>query len=310
MCERFAGSPVPRPSPQTERLRWLLEFLAKRPREPQTLAQIARHLGVAKATCMPMLAALTRAGWLVRDPVRRTYRLGPALSELGRAAETASIAGREVEELTRLSATAGARCIVWETSDDDLVLSEIVGSRGPEHTWAGLTRGHRFRPLAPLGASLVAWTDEERVRSWTAGGAELDAARCRPALEASRRRGYVVELMDEMQFDLFQLVEHLRAAGPLTANDLLTSINRHAARELLERDYLVGEIDPAATYRPVSVNAPVFDRWREPQLVVCLVGGTTDVAGRELCRMGELVRDCAADLTRAAGGVFPPSWPG
>ncbi|MDY7102806.1 MAG: hypothetical protein S0880_16615 [Actinomycetota bacterium] len=265
-------------------------------------------------------ARRTRRCRLARaDPTTRAYRLGPALVELGAAAEVASSAGREADELISLSARTGFTCIVWERSDDDLVLAEIVGPDGPEHTWAGLGRGHRFRPLAPLGASVVAWADDERVDAWfAASGPEPAGAdgvapgvreRASAALDASRRRGYVVELMDEMQHEVFRLVQQLRSSGPTPGGDLLTSIAHRASRELLEGQYLVGDIDDAATYRPVSVNAPVFDRWRAAQLVVCLVGGSTDVDGNELRRLGELVRDTAVDLTRAAGGALPPSWP-
>ena len=34
----------------------------------------------------PMLASLLRAGWIVRHPTRKTYRLGPALAMVGQTA--------------------------------------------------------------------------------------------------------------------------------------------------------------------------------------------------------------------------------
>ena len=80
--------PMARSSPQTERLVDTLELLAAVPTEGRTLAEIARHLGVDKATCYPMLTELTKLGWLVRHPRRKTFHLGPSLVTLGRAART------------------------------------------------------------------------------------------------------------------------------------------------------------------------------------------------------------------------------
>ena len=74
---------MPRPSPQTDRVVTLLNILAADPSAGLSIAEIARRLGINKATCYPMLAALQDAGWLVRHPVRRTFHLGPALVPLG-----------------------------------------------------------------------------------------------------------------------------------------------------------------------------------------------------------------------------------
>jgi DNA-binding IclR family transcriptional regulator len=87
MCDR-ARDPerVARPSPQTDRVVALVELLSSHPSETFTLADVTRRLGVNKSTCHSMLTALTSAGWLLRDPFRKTYRLGPALVSVGRAA--------------------------------------------------------------------------------------------------------------------------------------------------------------------------------------------------------------------------------
>ena len=39
-----------------------------------------------KATAHSMLSSLSDAGWLVRDQSDKTYRLGPSLVDIGRAA--------------------------------------------------------------------------------------------------------------------------------------------------------------------------------------------------------------------------------
>ncbi|HYL50415.1 MAG TPA: helix-turn-helix domain-containing protein, partial [Acidimicrobiia bacterium] len=75
-----------RPSPQTDRVIALVELLAARPGQGFTLAELTRRLRVNKSTCHSMLTTLAGAGWLLRDPYRKTYRLGPALATVGRAA--------------------------------------------------------------------------------------------------------------------------------------------------------------------------------------------------------------------------------
>ena len=68
-----------RPSPQTDRVVALVGLLASSPDATITLAEATRRLRVNKSTCHSMLTALTEHAWLLRDPVRKTYRLGPAL---------------------------------------------------------------------------------------------------------------------------------------------------------------------------------------------------------------------------------------
>ncbi len=63
---------APRPSPQTERVVTLFEQLAGDGRRGMTLAEVSRQLSVHKASCHSMLSELLRAGWLLRDPVRKT----------------------------------------------------------------------------------------------------------------------------------------------------------------------------------------------------------------------------------------------
>ena len=75
-----------RTSPPTERVVATVSLLAARPDEPLSLAELTRRLGVNKSTGHAILTSLAAAGWVLRDPTRKTYRLGPALVALGRQA--------------------------------------------------------------------------------------------------------------------------------------------------------------------------------------------------------------------------------
>ena len=69
---------MPRPSPQTDRVVAVIELLSSGD-EGATMTEIARHLSINPATCVHVMAALTSAGVVVREPDRR-YHLGPALA--------------------------------------------------------------------------------------------------------------------------------------------------------------------------------------------------------------------------------------
>ena len=77
---------MPRPSPQTDRVVAVIDLLASRD-DGATMTEISRHLAISQASCVHLLAALTTAGYLVREPDDRRYHLGPALAGPGRMAE-------------------------------------------------------------------------------------------------------------------------------------------------------------------------------------------------------------------------------
>ncbi|EUA43502.1 iclR helix-turn-helix domain protein [Mycobacterium xenopi 3993] len=113
----------------------LFEQLAGDEGRGMTLAQVSRHLSVHKASCHAMLSELLRAGWLLRDPVRKTYHLGPALVRLGREAASrypALVLARCA--MAELSAATGAHCIAFSVSDDhSTVVDQVRSPHGGGH---------------------------------------------------------------------------------------------------------------------------------------------------------------------------------
>jgi DNA-binding IclR family transcriptional regulator len=303
---------MPRPSPQTERVVAVVDILATHPGEDFTLAELARRLGVSKPTCYPMLATLTRAGWLLRHPSRKTYRLGPALVPAGRAAA----AGAPVLELARprmaeLAEASGLVCIGLAPSADDLVVVEVVRPPGEPRAVFGLRLGDRIPPRPPLGAVLVAWHGGEAVEAWlrtgTAGaGADRSRRRYDADLAAIRRRGYAVELREPIQERVAWLADQLRSAVEdrrhgAAIHDLVD----RAVGDLSGEMVLLTDIDPDRSYRPSSINAPVFDAEGSVALVVCVVDAPATMAGREIAALGERVRSATTDLTHALRGRPP-----
>jgi DNA-binding IclR family transcriptional regulator len=305
---------MPRASPQTDRVVAVVELLTAHPGADFTLAELARRLGVSKPTCYPMLAALTRSGWLLRHPTRKTYRLGPALVPAGRAAA----AGAPVVELARprmaeLAETYGLACVGLAPSADALVVVELVESPAPGGKAFGLRLGDRIPPRPPLGAVLVAWQGDDAIDAWLRRGApsapEGRLSRYVRDLAAVRDRGYAVELRAPIQERVALLADELRTAvrdrrATAQIHDLLDQ----AVSELADEDVLLTDIDADRSYQPSSINAPVFDVDGSVALVVCLIDAPDPLPGPQIVAIGEGIRDVTTELTRSLRGR-PPSVP-
>src|SRR4051794_16756689 len=78
--------PMPRPALSATRAVAVLNFLAAHPRDSFTLSDLSARLDINLASAHSLLAALTDAGYVVRDARQRTYGLGPTVDALGIAA--------------------------------------------------------------------------------------------------------------------------------------------------------------------------------------------------------------------------------
>ena len=72
-----------KPAPAALRAMDVLECLAASGSEAPTMSEIARRTGQSKATCHSVLLALTKGGYVRRDPASLAYSLGPGLISLG-----------------------------------------------------------------------------------------------------------------------------------------------------------------------------------------------------------------------------------
>lgn len=301
-----------RPSPQTERIVSLVELLRSQPRTGRSLADIARHLGVTKATCYPMVVALTEAGWLVRHPTRKTYQLGPALVPIGAAAAAAL----DVLDLARpgmqeLADTADMACVAFVPSGADLVVSEIVQPAGGRRGTLGLRLGDRVQIIPPLGSVVAAWFSEDARWQWYRAGAEEfgvdpDAVEAAygPVLELVRKRGFAVECLDQQERRLADAVAEVRGdGGPLGRGRQTVTLRTVAGRPTV--DVLIGEIEPKRRYQPISINAAVFTAEAVPALVLCLVDAPEPLTGRRVDDLGRRVASVAGRLTETLHGRVP-----
>ena len=189
---RPARSGVEPGSPPTDRVVAVVELLAAEPARTYSLTEIARTAEVTPATCHEILASLTRAAWVVRDPGDRSYGLGPAMLAMGQAAASGYQAARAAEsELAVLAAGLGMPATSSVLDGDTIV---VVGAAGERAGTAGMV-GHRIGFAPPIGLVFAVWSLEAERADWLSrvGAAHEDElGDLLSAIEQTRQRGYVL----------------------------------------------------------------------------------------------------------------------
>jgi DNA-binding IclR family transcriptional regulator len=282
-----------RPSPQTDRVVTLIEALAARPDEPLTLAAVTRLLDTNKSTCHAMLTALVQAGWLLRDPFRKTYRLGSALAAVGRSAA----AGFPALELARdamrtLSHEAAANCSALAIDGDYATVLEQV--RDLRAIGPGLDVNVPIPLRAPLGSTVAAWADTAAQERWLAQTPETTRDHHRAVLAAIRRRGYTVELATPAEAQLRDTVARHGNPGAGMAELLVQFAEQLAARD----DYLVVDLEPERSYLVSTINAPILDQGRVT-LLLSINAFSAPLSAAQVTTLGERVAAACAKVTAA-----------
>jgi len=299
---------VARPSPQTERVVDLVDLLASRPDDALTLSEISGSLGVNKATCHAMLATLTRAGWLLRHPTRKTYRLGPTLAAVGRTA-AADIPALEFARPTivELSHELGLVCLALAPSDDHLTVLDEVG---PAPVVRAFRIGEQVPVHPPFGAGFVAWSEPATRDRWLDAAASNASGRayCEQALEAARRRGFAVELVTEPEARLRAIVADLggslsgASVGQPDTTRMRALLDQLVSEPLGDEPFLPVEVVPDERYRVSTIGAPVFDADGRVVLVIVLVSSGTRLPGMRVETIGRRLVGAAEALTAVLRG--------
>jgi DNA-binding IclR family transcriptional regulator len=302
---------VARPSPQTDRLVAVIDLLANRPDDGMTLSEIARRLGLSAVTVHPMLASLSRAGWLVRHPTRKTYRLGPALALIGQTA-AAGFSAIDVCHPAMVSLQQELRLTVLAVAPGEEQGTVVDLVLDPSDAYAGVRIGDSVPFHPPLGFSYMAWQSEKTVTRWIArGGNDPEvAARYRHILDVTRQRGFSVDIVVPPHAQLGRLLTQIDetgagAGGESTPSEVRDVIERYASMIAADDAYGPAELDADQTYRLDTVSAPVFDRAGEVALIVGLRGFRDAVTGLVAEKIGQRLVDGAAEITTAIGGNRP-----
>ncbi|MCK8643094.1 helix-turn-helix domain-containing protein [Mycobacterium colombiense] len=275
---------APRPSPQTERVVNLFEQLAGDTSGGMTLAEVSRSLSVHKASCHSMLSELLRAGWLLRDPVRKTYHLGPALVRLGREAAArypALVLARSA--MAELSAATGAHCVAFSVSDDySTVVDQVRSPHGGGHP---MPIGTQFPHRPPYGASTVAWAGPDARESWLGALPDDVRDRYRQAITAAQQRGYAVGLHILPDLRLRELAQIVRTAEVRSTR--LSRLAQELTDELIhQEEWFPVHLDPDRTYEVSHIDSPILQRDSRIALMLSLVPSAAPMSGAAVTHLG------------------------
>jgi DNA-binding IclR family transcriptional regulator len=291
-----------RPALSATRATRVLDFLAAHSERGFTYTQLAQRLEINLASLHALLTALVEVGYLVRDPVQRTYSLGPVIVALGASALARNPAiDRARAELQPLCDAVRLGGLVYALAGNDML---VVARAGPEPArGTGMLVGQRVPLMAPLGAVFVAWAGGEREEQWFA---RTGVARNRPSrrkleamLAAVRERGCSVALEIDPRRKLGGLLAEL-AEFPESRE--LRSEMRQRIAELAELPYQLGASARASQWVS-SLTAPVFDPAGEVELAITLVGFERPLRREAIESHAERLIRVAERAGRAQAGV-------
>jgi len=236
-----------------------------------------------------------------RQPVDKTYTLGPALIAVGHAAGARQLdlvdhARAVMEELARQLAV---QVVASSTVGDEMVLLATAGRPGP--MWLAFTVGQRVPLAPPLGTVFLAWASPRAVDGWLdrlgPGATEADKDRLRSALGVVRRRGYALNL---------EAVATLNLSRALTGRaDRGRRALAVVVEELAHEEYLLQELEAGATYRLSQISAPVFGSDGSVVLALTVVGLPEKLTGQEIPRYGDALLGAARRVTGSLHGHAP-----
>lgn len=284
------------PAPAVLRALDVLEFLADRPQGRFTLTELAREVGLPRATCQAVLLSLAGRGYVVRDDESMTYALGPACLRLGEAAaEAAPIFADAEREARKLAAVTGLSVATAVRASTNVA---IVSACAAADRFAPSARTGDVMPLtAPFGAALVAWSEPEVVEAWLTTDppmSERERSRHRKALEVVRVRGCSISVASAGTDALAGLYDFEK----LTEAEIA---ERRAAvvRAMARAENLADDDDLRGTRRVSQMSAPVFDHHGRLVLALMLVGPSHELSPDSIRSLSQLLLDAAATASRA-----------
>jgi DNA-binding IclR family transcriptional regulator len=228
-----------------------------------------------------LLDAMTSAGYLVRHPSHKTYRLGPSTIAVGHAAlESHPIIEVARDEMRRIADDLDLECLASVPLGDELV---VVARAGRAHPGRPLVHvGDRLPLVPPLGTMFVAWSGDDVIERWLAradpAGPPDAESRYRRVLDSARAMGYSVGIWADGKS---------RPIGPR------------------DGDPGVLELDTDVEYPVMYIAASAFDPRGQVALVLNLDGFSVPLSSLEITTLGERLAELARVVTRGVHGNSP-----
>lgn len=299
--EQAASQRVVRSSPPTERVVTILDFLARHPDQSFGLSELARRTELSKPTCLGIANALADAGYLTRDDPDKTYRLGPGLISLGRAAQQSLRVGPEArEQLRRLSADFATSAALSAVVDDRITVLELVAA---PNAHLGVQAGQSYPFAPPVGLMFVLW-DDPALQDWLARQPTIplrsESERLQRVVDECRADGYLVERLTPGGQRLYGLMAGLSSDLP----DELRALLGELVSDIGERVYLRGEAGSRGRHDISVISAPVYDHHQRQAMVVSLHAQRA-LTDAEITKWARGLLRTAQALTVQLGGTRP-----
>ncbi|MFV8048469.1 IclR family transcriptional regulator [Mycobacterium sp. 48b] len=271
----------------------VIELLAGSGDSRLRFSDVVSAVDLTQATAHAILKTLCDRGWLIRDPVDKTFALGPGLAVVAARTEAARplahaarIAAQELSQQLEYAAS------VVERVSDELVITAFEGA-GPRP--AG-TPGDRIRYAPPFGVAFAAWDSPAEQLAWidrapTTGKALT--ARLSDVLAQTRERGFDVDWTTP------DLTRAAQMVGSLPSDGLPEHV-RGITDQLLAEFTTIGlaPAGGAGKSQPVAtIAAPVFDAHGRVALILS-VHPLRSMTARQVETAGHRVRRAADRLSR------------
>ena len=245
----------------------VVELLAGSGKDRLRFSDVVRELGLTQATAHAILTTLCDRGWASRDPVDKTFSLGPALAVVAARVDTARpLAHTARTAALQLADELGYATSVVERVGDSLVITafEDAGRQ------SGGAPGDRIRYAPPFGVAFAAWDTDEQQRAWIQRSAATNAKlarRLEDVLARTRERGFDVDCTTPA------LTQAAQVVGTLPSDGLPDHV-REITDQLLVEFTTIGFLsddDTARQAQPVAtIAAPVFDHRGRVAMIVAV----------------------------------------
>jgi len=252
-------------SAPTARALDVVELLSLPANRQLRFSDVVRELELSQATAHAILKTLTDRGWVNRDPVTKTFNLGPAVSLLAARLDIVRPVAHLARNAARRLATAvDVPASVIERAGDDLV---ITAFEQPTGAAIPASPNERIPYTAPFGVAFAAWDTPESQQAWIQRAAGHDtglAHRLQDVLAKTRERGYDIDWMTpalaQAAHTIGSLSEH---ALPVNMRSIIDQLRVEFTSAALTSD------DNGRAPRPVAtISAPVLDSAGHIELVL------------------------------------------
>ncbi|MFF0499790.1 IclR family transcriptional regulator [Nocardia aobensis] len=286
-------------SPPVMRVMRVLDYLALHPDEEFTISDLARRVGLNKATCHTIVTTLVEQEYLTRGAVSGRIQLGPALIPLGLVAEQRF---RPLDvartELHALAEDLGVPVVVSIRTGSEIL---HLAHYGPASVFSAMSRaGQRIPLLPPVGATFYAWSTDEVIDAWLDSlphSSEQARQIFRKALAQARSLGYVAGGDSPLWRDLASTVREIESSDA-------SHSRRWVEERIRDADLASYMGDPGENQGSAGfVSAPVFDSAGEVELTVTVHLG--DSATIDVDDVVRRLTNLTAHMTVASGGRAP-----